>query len=56
MTAYDDQNVFAKILRGEIPCFKVHENERALAFLDIMPRSPGHTLAQGAGARHPGHC
>jgi len=44
MTAYDDQNVFAKILRGEIPCFKVHENERAFAFLDIMPRSPGHTL------------
>ena len=44
MTAYDDQNVFAKILRGEIPCFKVHENDRALAFLDIMPRSPGHTL------------
>ncbi len=44
MTAYDDQNVFAKILRGEIPCFKVDESERALAFLDIMPRSPGHTL------------
>jgi histidine triad (HIT) family protein len=44
MTAYDDQNVFAKILRGEIPCFKVHESERAFAFLDIMPRSPGHTL------------
>jgi histidine triad (HIT) family protein len=44
MTAYDDQNVFAKILRGEIPCFKVHENERVFAFLDIMPRSPGHTL------------
>ena len=44
MTAYDDQNVFAKILRGEIPCFKVYENARAFAFLDIMPRSPGHTL------------
>ena len=44
MTAYDDQNIFAKILRREIPCFKVHENERTLAFLDIMPRSPGHTL------------
>ena len=44
MMAYDDQNVFAKILRGEIPCFKVHENDRAFAFLDIMPRSPGHTL------------
>ncbi|MDE2376432.1 HIT family protein [Bradyrhizobium sp.] len=44
MTAYDDQNVFAKVLRGEIPCFKIYENERAFAFLDIMPRSPGHTL------------
>lgn len=44
MTAYDDQNVFAKILRDEIPCFKIHENDRTLAFLDIMPRSPGHTL------------
>jgi histidine triad (HIT) family protein len=44
MTAYDDQNVFAKILRGEIPCFKVDENDRTFTFLDIMPRSPGHTL------------
>ena len=44
MTAYDDQNVFAKVLRGEIPCYKVHENRHTLAFLDIMPRSPGHTL------------
>jgi histidine triad (HIT) family protein len=44
MMAYDDQNVFAKILRGEIPCFKVHEDARTFAFLDIMPRSPGHTL------------
>lgn len=44
MTAYDDQNIFAKILRGEIPCHKVHENRHTLAFLDIMPRSPGHTL------------
>ena len=45
MTAYDDQNVFAKILRGEIPCFKVYrETTRTFAFLDIMPRSPGHTL------------
>ena len=41
---YDDQNIFAKILRGEIPCYKVYENRRTLAFLDIMPRSPGHTL------------
>ncbi len=44
MTAYDHQNVFAMILRGGIPCFKVYENERTFAFLDIMPRSPGHTL------------
>ena len=44
MTAYDDQNVFAKILRGEIPCFEVFSDDRSLAFLDIMPRSPGHTL------------
>jgi histidine triad (HIT) family protein len=44
MTTYDDQNVFAKILRGEIPCYRVYENPHTLAFLDIMPRSPGHTL------------
>jgi histidine triad (HIT) family protein len=43
MAAYDDQNVFAKILRGEIPCFEVFSDDRSLAFLDIMPRSPGHT-------------
>jgi len=44
MAAYDDDNIFAKILRGEIPCFKVYEDERSFAFLDIMPRAPGHTL------------
>lgn len=44
MTAYDDQNVFAKILRGEIPCLEVFRDDRSLALLDIMPRSPGHTL------------
>ena len=44
MTAYDNSNAFAKILRGEFPCYKVYENEHVLAFLDIMPRSPGHTL------------
>jgi histidine triad (HIT) family protein len=44
MTAYDPNNVFAKILRGEFPCYKVYENEHVLAFLDIMPRAPGHTL------------
>jgi len=44
MNAYDPNNVFAKILRGELPCNKVFEDERSLAFLDIMPRAPGHTL------------
>ncbi|MET4114290.1 histidine triad (HIT) family protein [Bradyrhizobium sp. JR1.5] len=44
MTPYDDQNVFAKILRGEVPCFEVFRDDHSLAFLDIMPRSPGHTL------------
>ena len=44
MPAYDSNNIFAKILRCEIPCYKVFEDERALAFLDIMPRAPGHAL------------
>ena len=44
MPSYDPNNIFAKILRGELPCHKVYEDERALAFLDIMPRAPGHTL------------
>jgi histidine triad (HIT) family protein len=44
MTAYDTNNIFAKILRGEFPCHKVYEDDHVLAFLDIMPRSPGHTL------------
>jgi histidine triad (HIT) family protein len=44
MTAYDTNNIFAKILRGEFPCYKVYENDHVLAFLDIMPRVPGHTL------------
>ncbi|MBV8696365.1 HIT domain-containing protein [Bradyrhizobium sp.] len=44
MTAYDPNNIFAKILRGEFPCHKVFEDDHVLAFLDIMPRSPGHTL------------
>jgi histidine triad (HIT) family protein len=42
--AYDQNNIFAKILRGEFPAYKVYEDDRALAFLDIMPRAPGHTL------------
>ena len=44
MPTYDDANLFAKILRGEIPAYKVYEDDKSLAFLDIMPRSPGHTL------------
>jgi len=44
MPAYDQSNIFAKILRGEIPCYKVYEDDKALAFLDIMPRAPGHAL------------
>jgi histidine triad (HIT) family protein len=44
MAEYDAQNIFAKILRGELPANKVYEDERAFAFLDIMPRATGHTL------------
>jgi histidine triad (HIT) family protein len=44
MPAYDPNNPFAKILRGEFSCYKVHEDEHTLAFLDIMPRCTGHTL------------
>ncbi len=44
MPSYDSNNIFAKILRGELPCHKVYEDDHALAFLDIMPRAPGHTL------------
>ena len=43
-TAYDDQNIFAKILRGEIPCIKVYEDDKTLAFMDIMPQADGHVL------------
>ncbi len=44
MPSYDSNNVFAKILRGELPCHKVYEDDKAFAFLDIMPRTIGHTL------------
>jgi histidine triad (HIT) family protein len=44
MPAYDHNNIFAKILRGEMPSYKVYETDKVLAFLDIMPRAPGHTL------------
>jgi len=42
--AYDPTNIFARILRGEIPCHKVYEDEHTLAFMDIMPQADGHTL------------
>jgi histidine triad (HIT) family protein len=42
--AYDQNNIFAKILRGELPCVKIYEDERTLSFLDIMPSVEGHTL------------
>jgi histidine triad (HIT) family protein len=44
MPAYDPNNIFAKIIRGELPAYKVYEDDRSMAFLDIMPRAPGHTL------------
>ncbi len=44
MPSYDSNNIFAKILRGELPCNKVYEDDKVLAFLDIMPRTIGHTL------------
>jgi histidine triad (HIT) family protein len=44
MPAYDPSNIFAKILRGELPSYKIYEDDKALAFLDIMPRAPGHAL------------
>lgn len=43
-TDYDDSNIFAKILRGEMPCHKVYEDDVAFAFMDIMPRTQGHCL------------
>jgi histidine triad (HIT) family protein len=48
--AYDPNNVFAKILRGEIPCKKVYENEHVLAFHDINPQTPVHVLVIPKGA------
>jgi histidine triad (HIT) family protein len=44
MTAYDPANLFAKILRGEIPCHKVYEDDATFAFMDVMPQAKGHTL------------
>lgn len=44
MKTYDENNVFAKILRGEIPCHKVYEDDKTLAFMDVMPQAVGHVL------------
>ncbi|ESZ23806.1 HIT family protein [Mesorhizobium sp. L2C084A000] len=43
-TAYDTDNIFAKILRGEIPSHRVYEDDAFIAFMDVMPQGPGHTL------------
>lgn len=48
--SYDANNVFARILRGEIPCKKIHENEHALAFHDINPQAKVHALVIPKGA------
>ncbi len=55
MTAYDPTNVFARILRGELPCEKVYEDEHTLALMDIMPRADGHVLVipKAPCAQHP---
>lgn len=42
--AYDPDNIFAKIIRGEAPCVKVYEDDHTLAFMDVMPQADGHTL------------
>lgn len=48
--AYDDSNIFARILRGEIPCNKVYEDDHVLAFRDIAPKAPVHVLVIPKGA------
>ena len=57
MPSYDPNNIFAKILRGELPAHKVYEDDKAFAFLDIMPRAPGHTLVipKADGPQHSRH-
>jgi histidine triad (HIT) family protein len=44
MPDYDDTNIFARILRGEIPAHKVYEDDQVVAFMDVMPQGAGHTL------------
>ena len=48
--AYDPNNIFARILRGEIPCKKIHEDAHTLAFHDIQPKAPVHVLVIPRGA------
>jgi diadenosine tetraphosphate (Ap4A) HIT family hydrolase len=48
--SYDDQNIFAKIIRGEIPCDKIYEDDHVLAFNDITPQAPVHILVIPKGA------
>ena len=50
MTSYDDQNIFAKILRSEIPCEKIYEDEYVLSFKDVNPQAPTHILIIPKGA------
>jgi len=44
---YDEQNIFAKILRGDMPCVPVYEDDHTLAFMDVFPQSKGHILVIG---------
>jgi histidine triad (HIT) family protein len=48
---YDDNNLFAKILRGEVPAVKVHEDDETLAFMDIYPQTRGHLLVVPKGVK-----
>ena len=50
MPSYDPQNIFAKILRGEMPCKKIYEDEHVLAFPDVTPKAPVHILVLPKGA------
>ena len=53
MSAYDSNNIFAKILRGEIPSHRVYEDDHCVAFMDVMPQAAGHTLVvPKAGSRN----
>ena len=52
MTAYDDDNIFAKILRGEIPSTRVYEDDDTLAFMGVSPRAPGQMGDMDAIAAH----